>query len=92
MKKGFFARFGRNASVDSLAPGVVPRAEAAAAAAAEVASVVRGMARRGMPRRGRKAAISLRVDPDVLEWFKAQGPGYQTRMNAVLRAFKDAAS
>ena len=27
---------------------------------------------------------------DVLEWFKAQGSGYQTRINAVLRAFKDA--
>jgi len=34
--------------------------------------------------------VSLRVDADVLEWFKAQGPGYQTRMNAVLRAFKNA--
>jgi uncharacterized protein (DUF4415 family) len=30
------------------------------------------------------------VDADVLEWFRAQGPGYQTKMNAVLRAFKDA--
>jgi uncharacterized protein (DUF4415 family) len=26
----------------------------------------------------------------VLDWFKLQGPGYQTRMNAVLRAFRDA--
>jgi len=32
----------------------------------------------------------LRIDPDVLAWFKAQGPGYQTRINAVLRAFRDA--
>lgn len=31
-------------------------------------------------------------DQDVLEWFKAQGPGYQTRMNAVLRAYPDAAT
>jgi len=30
------------------------------------------------------------VDADVLEWFRAKGPGYQTKMNAVLRAFKDA--
>jgi len=30
------------------------------------------------------------VDAEVLEWFQAQGPGYQTRMNAVLKAFKDA--
>ena len=35
----------------------------------------------------RKKLISLRVDPAVLEFFKAQGPGYQTRMNAVLTAY-----
>ena len=34
-----------------------------------------------------KQAISLRVDQDVLEWFRAGGPRYQTRMNAVLRAY-----
>ncbi len=34
-----------------------------------------------------KRAISLRVDPDVLEWFRAQGPRYQSRMNAVLRTY-----
>jgi uncharacterized protein (DUF4415 family) len=34
-----------------------------------------------------KQPISLRVDEDVLEWFKAQGPRYQSRMNAVLRAY-----
>lgn len=34
-----------------------------------------------------KRAISLRVDEDVLRWFRALGPGYQTRMNAVLRAY-----
>ena len=39
-----------------------------------------------------KKPISLRVDADVLEWFKAQGAGYQTRMNAVLRAFKEASA
>ena len=39
-----------------------------------------------------KAAISLRLDADVLNWFKAQGPGYQTRINAVLRAYKDEAA
>ncbi|WP_084506780.1 BrnA antitoxin family protein [Geminicoccus roseus] len=33
-----------------------------------------------------KQAISLRVDVDVLEWFKSGGPGYQTRMLKVLRA------
>jgi len=34
-----------------------------------------------------KKAISLRVDQDILEWFKKTGKGYQTRMNAVLRAY-----
>ncbi|WP_156381514.1 BrnA antitoxin family protein [Aurantimonas sp. Leaf443] len=34
-----------------------------------------------------KTPISLRVDADVLDWFKAQGPGYQTRMNAVLKSY-----
>lgn len=34
-----------------------------------------------------KEPISLRVDADVLEWFRARGPRYQSRMNAVLRAY-----
>ncbi|MBW7922572.1 MAG: BrnA antitoxin family protein [Rubellimicrobium sp.] len=37
-----------------------------------------------------KQAISLRVDADVLDFFRAQGKGYQTRMNAVLRAYMEA--
>jgi len=39
-----------------------------------------------------KSSISLRIDRDVLDWFKAQGSGYQTRMNLVLRAYRDAAA
>jgi len=34
-----------------------------------------------------KRGVYLRLDPDVLDWFKAHGRGYQTRINAVLRAF-----
>jgi uncharacterized protein (DUF4415 family) len=34
-----------------------------------------------------KQPISLRVDRDVLTWFKAQGPRYQSRINAVLRSY-----
>lgn len=34
-----------------------------------------------------KTAISLRVDPEVLGWFKSLGRGYQTHMNAVLKAY-----
>jgi uncharacterized protein (DUF4415 family) len=37
-----------------------------------------------------KQPISLRVDEDVLKWFKKQGPRYQSRMNAVLRAYMSA--
>ena len=57
---------------------------------ADVKHIVRGMVRRGLQPLPSKASISLRVDNDVLEWFKAQGPGYQTRINTVLRAFRDA--
>lgn len=35
----------------------------------------------------RKRQITLRLDRDVIEFFKAEGPGYQTRMNAVLRSY-----
>jgi uncharacterized protein (DUF4415 family) len=34
-----------------------------------------------------KQAISIRLDDQVIDWFKRQGPGYQTRINAVLRAY-----
>lgn len=34
-----------------------------------------------------KQPVTLRLDRDVLDWFRHQGPGYQTRINAVLRAF-----
>jgi uncharacterized protein (DUF4415 family) len=34
--------------------------------------------------------VHIRLDPHVLKWFKASGPGYQTRINAVLRAFVQA--
>jgi uncharacterized protein (DUF4415 family) len=40
-----------------------------------------------LPGQTRKTLISLRVDPEVLDFFKAQGPGYQTRINAVLQAY-----
>jgi uncharacterized DUF497 family protein len=57
---------------------------------ADVQHIVRGLVRRGLKPLPPKASISLRVDHDVLEWFKTQGPGYQTKINAVLRAFRDA--
>lgn len=39
---------------------------------------------------GPKEAVKVRYDADVLAWFKAQGRGYQTRMNAVLRSYYEA--
>jgi uncharacterized protein (DUF4415 family) len=41
-----------------------------------------------MPRT--KEQISIKIDRDVLDFFRKDGPGYQTRMNAVLRSFVEA--
>ncbi len=42
----------------------------------------------GIPRP--KQQLTLRIDQDVVDWFRIQGEGYQTRMNAVLRSFVEA--
>lgn len=39
----------------------------------------------------KKESITLRLDPDVVAWFRKSGRGYQTRMNAVLRSYVQAA-
>jgi uncharacterized protein (DUF4415 family) len=39
----------------------------------------------------KRTQIALKVDPEVLAFFKAPGPGYQTRMNDVLRAYMEKA-
>jgi uncharacterized protein (DUF4415 family) len=57
---------------------------------AKTAHIMRGIVRQGLQPLKYKTSISLRLDSDVLDWYKSQGPGYQTRINAVLRAFKDA--
>ena len=56
---------------------------------ADIGHIVGGISRRGLKPAPSKALVSLRVDQDVLEWFKTQGSGYQTRINAVLRVFRD---
>lgn len=38
----------------------------------------------------KKERITVRIDRDILEWLKSQGPGYQTRMNAILRQYMQA--
>ncbi len=45
-------------------------------------------ARVGFP--ASKQQLTVRLDTDVVDWFKSQGRGYQTRMNAVLRSFVNA--
>lgn len=37
-----------------------------------------------------KQAVTIRLDADVLEWFKGQGAGYQTRINQLLRHYMQA--
>lgn len=52
-------------------------------------------AKRGRPIKAdheRKEQIALRLDADVLAWYRAQGAGWQTRMNAVLKAYRDASA
>jgi uncharacterized protein (DUF4415 family) len=34
-----------------------------------------------------KETITIRLDADVLEWFRKRGKGYQTRINAILRSY-----
>jgi len=40
-----------------------------------------------VPGRSSKSAIYIRLDPEVLEYFREGGPGYQSRINAVLRTY-----
>jgi uncharacterized protein (DUF4415 family) len=48
------------------------------------------MALKGLHVAPKKTLLSLRIDSDVIEWFRGQGPGYQSRINALLRAYMEA--
>lgn len=37
-----------------------------------------------------KTQLTVRLDSDVLDWFKSQGKGYQSRINAILRSYYEA--
>ena len=50
----------------------------------------RAIVRRGLQPVPRKSQLTLRLDQDVLEWFRKQGQGYQTQINALLRAYMNA--
>ncbi|MBE9048699.1 BrnA antitoxin family protein [Pleurocapsales cyanobacterium LEGE 10410] len=46
--------------------------------------------RQGLPKSRSKSQVTLRIDSDVLAWFKSQGKGYQTQINKLLRAYMEA--
>jgi uncharacterized protein (DUF4415 family) len=50
----------------------------------------RAVARKGLKPIPKKQLMSLRLDSDVVSWFREQGSGYQSRMNALLRAYMEA--
>ncbi len=57
----------------------------------DIPEITPEMFAQGVVRRGlkpiTKRQVTLRLDSDVVEWFKQQGNGYQTKMNALLRAY-----
>lgn len=50
----------------------------------------RGVVRHGLRPVKRKTQLTIRIDSDVLEWYKGLGTGYQTRINSLLRAYMEA--
>lgn len=49
-----------------------------------------GIVRKGLKPVIRKNQLTLRIDQDVIEFFKEEGRGYQTKINQLLRAYMDA--
>ena len=50
----------------------------------------KAVVRKGLPKNKNKTQVTLRIDSDVLEWFKSQGKGYQTQINKLLRTYMEA--
>jgi uncharacterized protein (DUF4415 family) len=51
---------------------------------------VKAVVKQGLKDKENKMQLTIRVDRDDLAWFKAQGRGYQTRINSLLRAYMEA--
>jgi uncharacterized protein (DUF4415 family) len=49
----------------------------------------RAVVRRNLKPVARKEQLTLRVDSDVVKWYRRQGRGYQTRINSLLRAYME---
>ncbi|MFZ5923405.1 MAG: BrnA antitoxin family protein [Chloroflexota bacterium] len=54
------------------------------------AMFAKAVVKRGLKDKENKAQLTIRIDRDVLAWFKSQGRGYQTRINSLLRAYMEA--
>lgn len=63
-----------------------PNDDAAVDAYWDQAIIVRGPGQRGPQKTPTKQLVSLRLSPEVLEHFKAKGPGWQTRIDQTLKA------
>jgi uncharacterized protein (DUF4415 family) len=50
----------------------------------------KAVVKRGLKTKASKSQLTLRVDSDVVKWFRSHGRGYQTRINALLRAYMEA--
>lgn len=63
--------------------------EAAIASDPDWADIPRDWYERATPHypESMRKQVSLRIDPDIIAWFKRQGPGFRKRINAALRAF-----
>jgi uncharacterized protein (DUF4415 family) len=50
----------------------------------------RAVVRRGLKAKPRKVQLTVRLDSDVLEWFRSRGRGYQTQIGSLLREYMEA--
>jgi uncharacterized protein (DUF4415 family) len=50
----------------------------------------RGIVRQGLKPAANKQQLTIRIDQDVLDWYKRGGRGYQTKINSLLRAYMEA--
>ena len=73
------------ARVDAMTEEELEAAIAADPDAGDLGPIDWSRVRVGIPRP--KRAVHIRLDADVVDWFKAQGKGYQTRINAVIRSY-----
>lgn len=54
------------------------------------AQFAQAIVRRGLKSSDAKVQLTIRIDRDVLDWYRKKGRGYQTRINKLLRAYMEA--